>query len=334
MALIEDLISVVVPIYNRENYLHEAMESIINQTYKNLEIILVDDGSTDRSLSICKYYEKLDSRVKVLTQRNKGISMAMKYALSICSGKYITRCDSDDINKLCRYEKQLMYLKENNYDYIGSYLEIFGKIDEEYKKNTEEFLNLPIRKYEDEMMILSIGSTIGGGVFFSKTSVLKKIAPFHKDYGIVEDVYMYVNLHNNKCKIGMLEEPLYYYRMHDSNTSVGSNRENVVKKHLYVLFKYFYLNKIKSYRNIIVIKGEKEEKILRNILKKELKKHKVTFISESKIDRFLTKDIYNYKPNETILLIGITFKDKIMELMKSKKYKLYKNMFYVADFYY
>ena len=79
----EDLITVVVPIYKREKYLHETMESILNQTYKNLEIILVDDGSTDNSLRIARYYERLDKRVKVITQKNMGICVAMKNALAI-----------------------------------------------------------------------------------------------------------------------------------------------------------------------------------------------------------------------------------------------------------
>ncbi len=121
-----DLITVVVPIYNGEKYLRETIESILNQTHRKLEIFLIDDGSTDNSLKIARYYEKVDKRVKVFTQSNLGISMTMKRAVMYSNGEYIARCDQDDINELNRYEKQLLYLKENDYDMVGCYYKSFG----------------------------------------------------------------------------------------------------------------------------------------------------------------------------------------------------------------
>ncbi len=106
-----DLISVIVPVYNVESYLRDTLDSIINQTYENLEIILVDDGSTDRSLSILREYEKKDKRIIVLTGKNEGISFAMRKGLLVSKGKYIGRCDGDDINEPTRYERQLDFLR-------------------------------------------------------------------------------------------------------------------------------------------------------------------------------------------------------------------------------
>lgn len=90
------MISVIVPVYNVKPYLEEAIESVIGQSYKDLEIILVDDGSTDGSGEICDVYAQKDSRIKVIHQENKGLSAARNTGLDICSGEYIAFLDSDD----------------------------------------------------------------------------------------------------------------------------------------------------------------------------------------------------------------------------------------------
>lgn len=89
-------VSVIVPVYNGEKYIGECIESIIGQTYKNLEIFLVDDDSKDDSLKICKDYAKKDSRITVLHQKNSGVSAARNNALKKCTGKYICLIDQDD----------------------------------------------------------------------------------------------------------------------------------------------------------------------------------------------------------------------------------------------
>ncbi len=90
------MISVIVPIYNVEKYLHEAIRSLLNQTYTDLEIILVDDGSTDNSGRICDEYSKLDNRIKVIHQKNRGLSGARNAGLDVCHGDMIAFLDSDD----------------------------------------------------------------------------------------------------------------------------------------------------------------------------------------------------------------------------------------------
>lgn len=92
----EDLISIIVPVYNAHNYLHECIDSLINQEYKNLEIILVNDGSTDDSLEICKDYAKKDSRIVLFSKANGGQASARNYALDRIHGKYVTFVDNDD----------------------------------------------------------------------------------------------------------------------------------------------------------------------------------------------------------------------------------------------
>lgn len=92
----EELVSVIIPVYNVEKYLDRCLQSVVDQTFKNLEIILVDDGSTDSSGVICDNWEKVDNRISVYHKENGGLSSARNYGLDRCHGRYITYVDSDD----------------------------------------------------------------------------------------------------------------------------------------------------------------------------------------------------------------------------------------------
>jgi glycosyltransferase involved in cell wall biosynthesis len=109
-----DLISIIVPVYNMESYLDRCMSSILNQTYKNLEIILVDDGSTDSSPKMCDDYAIKDNRIKVVHKENGGLSDARNAGLKIATGNYIGYVDSDDWIELDMYERMYNACVENN----------------------------------------------------------------------------------------------------------------------------------------------------------------------------------------------------------------------------
>src|SRR5699024_1200447 len=94
--MLEMLISVIIPIYNKEEYLDECINSVVNQTYKNLEIILVNDGSTDRSEVIINKWYKKDDRIVFLNQENKGVSSARNKGISKANGEYVFFIDADD----------------------------------------------------------------------------------------------------------------------------------------------------------------------------------------------------------------------------------------------
>ncbi len=111
-------VSVIIPVYNVEKYLKRCLDSVITQTYENLEIICVDDGSTDRSLEILRFYEKKDSRVIVVTQSNQGPAAARNRGLNIATGKYISFVDSDDFLQWNAYEILTMVAEENALDLI------------------------------------------------------------------------------------------------------------------------------------------------------------------------------------------------------------------------
>lgn len=110
------LISVVIPVYNTEEYLSTTIEMLIKQTYKNLEIILVDDGSTDNSGKICDEYAQKDSRIKVIHQKNSGVSFARNAGMDIAKGDYIGFCDSDDLPDNDLYETLYNLANKHNCD--------------------------------------------------------------------------------------------------------------------------------------------------------------------------------------------------------------------------
>ena len=111
-----DLISVIVPVYNVEKYLDKCIQSIVDQTYTNLEIILVDDGSPDNSGAICDEWAEKDNRIKVIHKANGGLSDARNAGLDIATGEYIAFVDSDDYIELDFYDKLYNVIKATNCD--------------------------------------------------------------------------------------------------------------------------------------------------------------------------------------------------------------------------
>ena len=112
-------ISVIVPVYKAEAYLHRCVESIRNQTFYDLEIILVDDGSPDNCGAICDEYAKIDSRIKVIHKENGGASTARNWGLEIATGEYIGFVDSDDYIHPQMYQLLYYYMKKDGSDIVS-----------------------------------------------------------------------------------------------------------------------------------------------------------------------------------------------------------------------
>lgn len=139
----EPLISVIVPVYNTEQYLHQCVDSILAQSYSNLEVILVDDGSTDFSGKICDEYQRRDGRVRVIHKTNGGNTSARKAGLEIAGGEYVAFVDSDDWIEEGMYEQLLLLAQKYHTDIVesGYYLD-YGNISVEKKSS------LPAGLYE------------------------------------------------------------------------------------------------------------------------------------------------------------------------------------------
>ena len=111
------LVSIIIPVYNTEKYISECMESVINQTYRNIEIILINDGSTDKSADVCRRYTS-DDRVIFIDRENRGLSQTRKQGIAISKGEYFCNLDSDDCLELSFVEKMLHKAREKNADIV------------------------------------------------------------------------------------------------------------------------------------------------------------------------------------------------------------------------
>ena len=113
-----ELVSMIIPVYEVEAYLGECLETVLNQTYKNLEIILIDDESPDRCPEICDQYAQKDERIKVIHQKNGGAANARNHGLDMATGEYICFIDSDDKIENNYVEKLLGAIKENKAEVV------------------------------------------------------------------------------------------------------------------------------------------------------------------------------------------------------------------------
>ena len=119
----EILVSILIPVYNSEKYVEETIISLLGQTHKNFEVILINDGSTDKTADICNKYASLDSRIHFFDfKENKGLVACLNWGLEQCNGKYIARADADDIYFPGRLYDQLKQMENNDYVAISGYI--------------------------------------------------------------------------------------------------------------------------------------------------------------------------------------------------------------------
>ena len=158
----KEIISIIVPVYNVDPYLSQCMESLINQTYKNIEIILVDDGSTDRCFDICEEYRKRDLRVKVAHTKNMGAVRARKTGFCLARGEYIAFVDGDDWVEPEMYERMYRNITEHHVDVV-----MCGRFEDTGKTRKEVFHGIAEGRYgKQEMRELVYPKMISGPTFF------------------------------------------------------------------------------------------------------------------------------------------------------------------------
>ncbi len=226
MNISNPLVSVIIPVYNTKKYLRRCLNSVQGQTYQNLEIIIINDGSTDNSINICEEFRKKDERVVVVSQVNKGLSAARNTGIDICHGDFITFVDSDDsIEK--NYTKYLLELVSKGESDIAicAHEEVrrekvicnFGKGFLEKQYSTEECL---------QDMLNEKGFTLSSwGKLYDK-KLFKNIrfpeGKLHEDIGTTYKLIM------NAKKISYGPEPKYIYYLHNNSiTSSGFNKQKL-----------------------------------------------------------------------------------------------------------
>lgn len=227
-------ISVVVPIYNVEKYLPKCIESILNQTYKNLEIILVDDGSTDNSGKIIDEYAKKDSRILAIHKQNGGCSSARNYGLDIATGTYIAFADSDDIIHEREYE--VLYNLIKKYDVDIAFCELQTISSEQFEQYPNIEVN--VRKKEElfekiltpaeALNLIILNPDVGNYVPLKMFK--KELFEGHRfeDKVYYEDVALLYKVVSGAERIAYTNEKLYYYQINRVGATTASFNEKKI----------------------------------------------------------------------------------------------------------
>lgn len=231
-------ISIIIPIYNMEQFLRRCLDSVVNQTYTLLEIILINDGSSDSSGDICNTYAQKDKRIKVIHQENSGVSSARNTGLDIATGDYISFVDPDDYIELNAYETLIPHLDNNHIDILR-----FNA----YRKS--EVLNrLPFKgKYsgerlEQEILLSMIGSEKFGGMFilgvlwihlFRREVIEKNHIRFNKDLRRCEDRLFTITAMLHSENMLFIDSILYHYQVNNESLS---NRYDPIRWQQELLF--------------------------------------------------------------------------------------------------
>ena len=210
-------ISVVMPVYNAERYLKDAIESILNQTFSDFEFIVIDDASTDNSYKIIEEFTKTDERIVVLrNENNLGIAETRTKGTINAKGKYIAVADADDISISTRFEKQYNYLeKHSDCGVIGGFIELFdsdtGKI-------------IGVRKYyEDDTNLrkrLFLYCPIAQPVCMIRKEVFDNIGYYDPKYPPAEDLDLWFRI-GMKYKFANIQEILLKYRVHKKSATIS-----------------------------------------------------------------------------------------------------------------
>lgn len=226
-------VTIIVPVYNVEKYLRKCLDSLINQTYKNLEIIVIDDGSMDSSGKICDEFAEKDDRVIVIHQKNAGVSIARNVGLDRMSGDYVTFVDSDDYLKLDAIERFLKIHIKENADIVFVEAITFLKDKTVYHPNkvAEEYCTDLIK---EKILTDRLGNHVATKFF--KAELWEKIR--FPEKLVYEDFFVMPIICFNAKKIVYKCEPLYYYNRMNS-TSLSSLWNDFNAWHRYSKFKAY-----------------------------------------------------------------------------------------------
>ena len=219
--MLNEKISVLLSIFNNEKTIEFAILSILNQTYENIELLIMDDCSTDSSPIIVEKYLNLDKRVKFYkNKKNIGLTKSLNILLENTDGYYIARQDADDISFLERFEKQLKYINENNLDGCSTRAVIKNSLKITPKKSY----------YLNKRLVLKIKNPFVHGSLLMKKEVLDKIGGYDNRFYFAQDYKLINDLIKSNYKIGILKTPLYLLNLENN---ISTNFKNEQKYYSY-----------------------------------------------------------------------------------------------------
>jgi glycosyltransferase involved in cell wall biosynthesis len=202
-------VSVVMTVYNAERYLHETLESILRQTFRDFELIVVNDGSTDRSLEILQEYAKRDGRIRVISRGNTGIVAAANEGIAAARGEYLARTDSDDVSMPQRFEKQVAYLDAHpDCVLVGSRV---LETDPNGVPVTESGHALSHEEIDRQLLTAYGGWAVLQPTTMMRTAAVRAVGGYRGRYNISEDHDLFLRL-AERGKVANLPDVLLRYR--------------------------------------------------------------------------------------------------------------------------
>lgn len=291
-------LSVIVPIYNAEKYIERCLDSIVSQTFKDLEIILVNDGSTDNSQEIIKKYaDQYPNLIEVLVKENGGQATARNLGIEEASGEYIAFVDVDDYLELNAYEKTMKYIEKNNLDIVCF---DFWEVINGQKVAKDHYIinsNDNTRKY-----IVSESSPVNKVI---KTQIFKRNGVRFLENYIYEDLATIPILAKYTSNIGFLNERLYDYDIHE-NSTMRQTGYNSKFEHIFVsverLYKEFIDTEYKEELEYIYIEHLLHAANLRFLGYKE------GLQNIDKISKIMKKKFPNWRKNKYYKMQGFKYK--------------------------
>jgi glycosyltransferase involved in cell wall biosynthesis len=306
----EALISVIVAIYNVEEYLLRCVNSIINQSYKNIEIILVDDGSTDSSGKICDSFETLDNRVKVIHKKNGGLVSARKAGLEIAKGEYVIFVDADDYLDEMLCQEMYVAIAEEDLDFVHSnyYENEIHKSDgikeETYYSldNNEKIEFIKDAIFEGGFALNKTRNVVYPGIWSKifKIDFIKKcyhMVPDNQSYG--EDLICLCSAIIECKSMKVIDTAFYHYCIREESMSHSLGTDNIVK----VSNMFFCLKKMFETYGCLDKVNESLDKYFLNCILKNLKKFETKYFhinrfSIGNVEALLGKKVIIYGAGE------------------------------------
>lgn len=248
-------ISIITPVYNADLYLEECLNSLVNQTLEDIEIICVNDNSKDKSLKILQNFAKKDKRIKIINfDETSGQSRARNVALESVSGEYIGFVDADDFVDLDMFEK--MYKKAQNADMVMCQAKVFDDKVKTYKDDAyfalecfdDKFAEKPFTHEDTVDFITEINVSVWNKIY--RTEFLKKLGVKFQEGFIYEDLPYFYEVYTQAKKVVLLKEFLYSYRINNQNSTMTRTDKNVKDRVDMASLTYDILKKQKYFEKI------------------------------------------------------------------------------------
>ncbi len=213
-------VSIIIPVYNAEKYLQACLDSLVNQSLKEIEIICVNDGSEDGSLEIIKKYQKKDSRIKVLNQKNCGRSIARNNGLKEVRSEYVMFCDADDRYTSTACEEMVSAIEKKDVDLVVCGVKMIYEAHEEMRESDTYYYNnykYSGRRIINDEIIIDTNGSVCNKIFRIK-NIKEKNLKFPENLGTAEDYYFYSTYMSISKAIFFLNKKLYEYVRREGST--------------------------------------------------------------------------------------------------------------------